>query len=481
MAGTLCTRQKGALLKMSNPQTQLYSFLAESRSRSSDIQQIRQRAAARLPQAEQALMAEVDQLRLAPLGEDYLDALTDLSNIRKSITVNDRGQTLQKATQRQGETKTVDGITYALNENARWVRQKGEATSQQSTPAPPRASDALHIEAIRHDNETFGNVLGAETLTAIRRESTNERDLHTKLKAKVMQHLANNPPQSAQPVANVSPRSHTEFIDVGTSRFGHLLTQIEQSAIELEPIEREFAEANTSFDRVLDEMDLDFTAAFASPTGKYYDAVQRKRGLAVRDHEQKTTEIMQGIRQQLLSKPRIDTSKVKINANAVADISKTEMRAEIDDFMQMSGGLGLKRLDKIAYRSDRAHADEDKREINIGKNGSDAKAVLWHELAHFIEFERPDIAKAAMGWIEGRRTGEKQQINTIAGCEHLEDDEIAYPDNFIDPYVGKFYSDGATEVISMGLQYFTDAESMATLYAKDPEHFHLIAGILSHA
>jgi cell division protein FtsB len=74
---------------MSNPQTQLFQLLADSRSRSADIQQIRQRAAARLPQAEQALIQRVEQLRSAPLGEDYLDALTDLSNIRKSIAVND--------------------------------------------------------------------------------------------------------------------------------------------------------------------------------------------------------------------------------------------------------------------------------------------------------------------------------------------------------------------------------------------------------
>lgn len=461
---------------MSNPQTQLYSLLADSRSRSTDIQQIHQRASARLPQAEQALMDHVDRLRSSsdPLGEDYLAALEDLSNIRRSIAVNGSGEALQKATQRQGETKTVDGVTYTLNENARWVRQKGAASSQ---PAPQRASDALHIDAIRHDNETFGNVLGAETLTALRRESTDERDLHTRLKAKVMEHVAGNSPTPASPDA---PKSHTEYIASGASKFGHLLEAIEQSKIDLEPIEQEFTEASASLDRVLDELDLDFTAAFASPTGEYYNAIQRKRGLAVGAHEQKTTEIMRGIRQQLLSKPQIDTSKVKINANAVADISKTEMRSQIDDFMRMTGGLGLKHLDRIAYRSDRAHADEDKREINIGKNGADAKAVLWHELAHFIEFERPDIAKAAMGWIEGRRTGEKQPINTIAGCEHLEADEIAYPDNFIDPYVGKFYSDGATEVISMGFQYFTNAESMATLYDKDPEHFNLIAGILAN-
>lgn len=73
-----------------NPQTQLFSLLAASRSRSTDIQQIHQRAIARLPQAEQALMDHVDRLRSSsdPLGEDYLSALEDLSNIRRSIAQN---------------------------------------------------------------------------------------------------------------------------------------------------------------------------------------------------------------------------------------------------------------------------------------------------------------------------------------------------------------------------------------------------------
>jgi len=72
---------------MANPQTQLFSLLADSRSRSTDIQQIRQRAVAKLPQAEQALMQRVEALRSNP-GAEYLDALQDLSNIRKSIAVN---------------------------------------------------------------------------------------------------------------------------------------------------------------------------------------------------------------------------------------------------------------------------------------------------------------------------------------------------------------------------------------------------------
>jgi ribosome-binding protein aMBF1 (putative translation factor) len=89
---------------MSNPQTQLFSLLAESRSRSSDIQQIRQRAAARLPQAEQTLIDRVNALRSTPNAE-YLEALEDLSNIRKSIAVN--GDVQQSETNSERDPQAV--------------------------------------------------------------------------------------------------------------------------------------------------------------------------------------------------------------------------------------------------------------------------------------------------------------------------------------------------------------------------------------
>jgi uncharacterized protein YkwD len=87
MAATPCTRRRTASLKPTNPQSQLYQLLADSRSRTADIQQIRQRTAAMLPQQEQALIDRVNVLRQNP-GAEYLGALEDLSNIRKSIARN---------------------------------------------------------------------------------------------------------------------------------------------------------------------------------------------------------------------------------------------------------------------------------------------------------------------------------------------------------------------------------------------------------
>ena len=54
-------------------------------------------------------------------------------------------------------------------------------------------------------------------------------------------------------------------------------------------------------------------------------------------------------------------------------------------------------------------------------------------------------------------------------------DEMAYPDTFINPYVGKDYGGRASEVFSMALQHLESYDSLLPLIA-DPEHFSLLMG-----
>ncbi len=58
-------------------------------------------------------------------------------------------------------------------------------------------------------------------------------------------------------------------------------------------------------------------------------------------------------------------------------------------------------------------------------------------------------------------------------------DERALPGNFFDPYVGKVYDEGYTEVIAMGLQFFDSPTGMRQLYERDREHFLFNVGILN--
>ena len=54
--------------------------------------------------------------------------------------------------------------------------------------------------------------------------------------------------------------------------------------------------------------------------------------------------------------------------------------------------------------------------------------------------------------------------------------EKAWFDKFIDKYMGKFYKDGATEILSMGLQmFYTNPVALAK---QDPEYFDFIYSVV---
>lgn len=123
--------------------------------------------------------------------------------------------------------------------------------------------------------------------------------------------------------------------------------------------------------------------------------------------------------------------------------------------------------------------------INVGDEyemNFRAKSVMLHEYGHSLEYRHQEIAIANQQWIKNRSTSDKpEQLNKLTGKTTYTDDEIAYPDKFVDPYVGKTYEGSirqyeATEVFTVGVQHFTDAQNMKKFFEKDPEHFYLTLG-----
>lgn len=108
----------------------------------------------------------------------------------------------------------------------------------------------------------------------------------------------------------------------------------------------------------------------------------------------------------------------------------------------------------------------------------DTVGVIIHEFAHNIEDASIKIKVAAREFLERRTAGEKAQtLNAITNSRRFRPDEVARPDKFFDPYIGKEYRGGATEVVSMGVQEMY--ENPARLLEADPEHFDLIVDILT--
>lgn len=115
----------------------------------------------------------------------------------------------------------------------------------------------------------------------------------------------------------------------------------------------------------------------------------------------------------------------------------------------------------------------------INLDSSFNKRVLWHELAHHLEAD--PVAKNSAGrYIRRRATSQQpRRLSAITGSSFYKNGEVALEGGFFNPYVGKVYSDGMTEVFSMGIETFSDPELLATRMAKDPETLEFVAGFLS--
>ena len=100
-----------------------------------------------------------------------------------------------------------------------------------------------------------------------------------------------------------------------------------------------------------------------------------------------------------------------------------------------------------------------------------------HEMGHWIEDCNPEVENICKEFLSKRTKGEKpQKLNVLSPNSGYQDDEYTLKDNFSNPYCGKIYPDGGSEILSMGIQML--AENPTSFYRNDPEYFGLIVSIL---
>lgn len=105
------------------------------------------------------------------------------------------------------------------------------------------------------------------------------------------------------------------------------------------------------------------------------------------------------------------------------------------------------------------------------------KATTCHELGHHLEYSDPLIRRKAMEFLATRTAGEQTKRFYDIIHKGYAKDEVGKPDKFMNAYTGKIYTDGATEVISMG---FTHMTSELSMWVKlDPGHFDFMYAILN--
>ncbi len=143
----------------------------------------------------------------------------------------------------------------------------------------------------------------------------------------------------------------------------------------------------------------------------------------------------------------------------------------------------------------RAHFNNKRKEINIG-DALQTKA-LWHEIAHSIEYDHPEVLEMSKDFL-------RERLKKSNGIRSLRDiysnkwgngrkisygrAETAIDDGAFDPYVTKFYSKDpndidkarATEVITMGIQSLLSDFDLGRMAVADPEHLEFIFGVIRH-
>lgn len=154
--------------------------------------------------------------------------------------------------------------------------------------------------------------------------------------------------------------------------------------------------------------------------------------------------------------------------------------ADMAEFYRVIGGR-LKRV-RIDSRGDRrANATDIEAHGKVGTINLDtnfSRRTLWHELGHHMEAD--PVAKAAAGRFIRRRSvdGKTYSLRSMTGIKGYHSREVAVNGNFFDAYVGKVYSDGITEVFSMGIETLSDPALLADRALKDPQTMEFVMGFL---
>ena len=114
------------------------------------------------------------------------------------------------------------------------------------------------------------------------------------------------------------------------------------------------------------------------------------------------------------------------------------------------------------------------------------KAILLHELSHRMEIVYGSenqagynpIPSATHAWRARRTRGENtQKLDYLYPNSDYRGDEITYPDEFVDAYIGKLYPGQATEVLSMGMDMLWFPRYSERDINQDPDMRQLILGL----
>lgn len=182
---------------------------------------------------------------------------------------------------------------------------------------------------------------------------------------------------------------------------------------------------------------------------------------------------------------------VKIPANARQKLNRPhppyapytveKAKKDIALFYRMTGGR-IPVLNFEVKRGKRASAGHQ----TVYISGDDfCRRTLWHEMGHILEHSSSAISKLSSHWLKTRikQPPTMKSLRELTQNKGFDSDEMAYMDGFFDPYVGKHYGHGTTEVISMGLQQLWREHDVNVILGKnesrsgDIDHLDFVLGL----
>ena len=248
---------------------------------------------------------------------------------------------------------------------------------------------------------------------------------------------------------------------------------------EVKPIQEEFLQVEIQIEDLLQNRDRDdFNEVFDKLAARE-SALEKQEREALTFRDLQIEQEMFDLRDRLMREtPRMSVKVDPSLSKRTSGIAVKQWRSWTDEVNQLTGGQ-TSSLKQLIYKADRAYATKSGF-INVGASFSEisAKSSLFHEFGHHLEFSNPQLKDAAKDWIESRRSGPNRPLSQLVPGVGYDPSEVAVPDKFIAPYVGRDYGNRATEVFSMGVEHFATPRGMQQLYVKDPEHFYLVLGAI---
>lgn len=109
---------------------------------------------------------------------------------------------------------------------------------------------------------------------------------------------------------------------------------------------------------------------------------------------------------------------------------------------------------------------------------SDGTETVLHELGHFLEGDNDELHYKIMDFYNRRTANDKiEALRNVTGNQAYKWNEVTKKDDFLTPYIGKFYNEkGASEILTM---WFTEVFNNPTrLVDKDFDYFETIYNLI---